>query len=151
MIFLEYETLEPIDALLWHAYPKHESIMETYNVGELTVEVLDHPGLRSSIDLAVIAFSLLVFHKNEIIAVFQIEQEDLRSLAEKLGCSIRELQNEYRTKGMLSNPRVYIYTKEQRKDEGPYEEELTFFSAREFLLELMCDTFDLLSDPVLRG
>ena len=79
MIFLEYETLEPIDAMLWHAYPKHESIIETYDVGELTVEVLDHPSLRSSIDLAVVAFSLLVFRNNEIIAVFQIEQEDLRS------------------------------------------------------------------------
>ncbi|NLK13706.1 MAG: hypothetical protein GX313_02995, partial [Spirochaetales bacterium] len=137
--------------MLWHAYPKHESIIETYDVGELTVEVLDHPSLRSSIDLAVVAFSLLVFHKNEIIAVFQIEQEDLRSLSERLGCSIRELQDEYRTKGTLSDPRVYVYTKERRNDEGPYEEELTFFSAREFLLELMCDTFDLLFDPVLRG
>src|SRR5690554_3873327 len=151
MIFLDYETLDPIDPLVWHAYPEHEENIETYDVGELTVELLDHPPLRSSIDLAQVAYSALVSYKNEVVALFQIEEEDLRALSEQLGCSLRELQDEYGTKGVFGKPQVFIYTKDSRKDEGLYEDELTFFAAREFLLELVCDTFDLMSNPILRG
>ncbi|MFA5699208.1 MAG: hypothetical protein WC954_05695 [Sphaerochaeta sp.] len=150
MLFLDYQSLEPIDPMLWHAYPKHEGVVETYDVGELSAHIINHPALRGSYDLVSVAFSLLVTYHEEVIALFQIEQEDLRSLAEHLGTSIRDLQEEYGTKATFSEPRVYIYTKDQRKDEGRYEEGLSYLEAREFLLELFCDTFDLLSDPVLR-
>jgi len=44
--------------------------------------------------------------------------------------------------------RGYVYTNDVREDLGPYEGGMDMQSIRIFLLETVCDTFDILSEPV---
>ena len=80
--------------------------------------------------------------------VVSLEQEDLRSLSHKLGCSLRELQSDYQTKANFSELRSFLYTKDTREDLGPYEDKLDLQVLRLFLLDTVCDNLDIVEAPV---
>jgi hypothetical protein len=65
-----------------------------------------------------------------------------------MGISLRELQDEYQTKGNFSELRGFVYSDSTREDQGIYDGDMDLQSIRIFFLETVCDTFDILSEPV---
>jgi len=140
-----------IDPLIWHSFPdENDGILadEIWKCGTLVCTMLKNPACKSGEDLVNIPYSMIVKRGKKVILAVSLEQEDLRSLSYKLGCSLRELQEDYQTKGYFSELRGYVYTNEVREDLGPYEGGMDMQSIRIFLLETVCDTFDILSEPV---
>ncbi len=65
-----------------------------------------------------------------------------------MGISLRELQEDYQTKGNFSELRGFVYSDVTREDLGVYDGDMDLQSIRIFFLETVCDTFDILSEPV---
>ncbi|NBK23308.1 MAG: hypothetical protein EOM68_14915 [Spirochaetia bacterium] len=140
-----------IDPLIWHSFPdERDGVLadEIWKCGDLVCTLLKDPACKSGEDLVRIPYSMVVQRKRKTILVVSLEQEDLRSLSYKLGCSLRELQDEYQTKGYFSENRAYLYTALEREDLGLYDGDMDLQSIRIFFLETICDTFDILSEPV---
>ena len=140
-----------IDPLIWHSFPdERDGVLadEIWKCGDLVCTLLKDPACKSGEDLVRIPYSMVVQRKRKTILVVSLEQEDLRSLSYKLGCSLRELQDEYQTKGYFSENRAYLYTALEREDLGLYDGDMDLQSIRIFFLETICDTFDILSEAV---
>ncbi|MDD3930250.1 MAG: hypothetical protein PHY87_10665 [Sphaerochaeta sp.] len=152
---LDSLTQPVIDPLIWHSFPdERDGILtdEIWKCGDLVCTLLKDPACKSGEDLVRIPYSVVVQRKGKTILAVSLEQEDLRSLSYKLGCSLRELQDEYQTKGYFSELRAYLYTALEREDLGLYDGDMDLQSIRIFFLENICDTFDILSEPVqLKG
>jgi hypothetical protein len=148
---LDPVTQQVIDPLIWHSFPdERDGVLadEIWKCGDLVCRLLKDPACKSGEDLVRIPYSMVVQRKRKTILAVSLEQEDLRSLSYKLGCSLRELQDEYQTKGYFSENRAYLYTALEREDLGLYDGDLDLQSIRIFFLETICDTFDILSEPV---
>jgi len=151
LMLLDPKTQPAIDALIWHSFPdEKDGILadEIWKCGTLVCTILKNPASKSGEDLVNIPYSMIVKRGKKVILAVSLEQEDLRSLSYKLGCSLRELQEDYHTKGNFAELRGYVYTNQVREDLGPYEGGMDLQSIRVFLLETVCDTFDILSEPV---
>ncbi len=147
---LDSLTQPVIDPLIWHSFPdERDGILadEIWKCGDLVCTLLKDPACKSGEDLVRIPYSAVVQRKGKTILAVSLEQEDLRSLSYKLGCSLRELQDEYQTKGYFSELRAYLYTALEREDLGLYDGDMDLQSIRIFFLENICDTFDILSEP----
>lgn len=83
-----------------------------------------------------------------LVLSVSIERDDLRSLAETAGTKLRELQEEYGTRGYFGPLRGKIYTADEYEDLGPCEEYRTIDEARQFLLDTVCDTLDIVQEPI---
>ncbi len=140
-----------IDTLIWHSFPDEtDGVMhdERYQCGPLVCTMLHAPSCVNGSDLVFIPYAMIAKRGNDTIFAVTLEQEDLRSLSYKLGVSLRELQEDYQTKGNFSELKGYLYTNEHREELGVYEGTLDVQSVRIFFLETICDTFDILSVPV---
>ncbi len=149
-MLLDSLTQPVIDPLIWHSFPdERDGILtdEIWKCGDLVCTLLKDPACKSGEDLVRIPYSAIVQRKGKTILAVSLEQEDLRSLSYKLGCSLRELQEEYQTKGYFSEIRAYLYTALEREDLGLYDGDMDLQSIRIFFLENICDTFDILSEP----
>lgn len=149
-MLLDYTELEKIDPLMWHSLPDvKDGIIsdEIWKCGEVVCTMLKSPACKSGEDLVSIPYAMSVTHKGKLVMVVALEQEDLRSLSYKLGCSLKELQNDYQTKGNFSELRSFLYTKEIREDLGPYEEKLDLQVLRLYFLDTICDTLDIVEAP----
>lgn len=148
---LDITTLEKIDPLMWHSLPDIKDgviLDEIWKCGEAVCTMLKKPACKSGEDLVFIPYAMAVTYKGKLVLVVSLEQEDLRSLSYKLGCSLKELQSDYQTKGNFSEIRSFLYTKETREDLGPYEDTLDLQVLRLFFLDTVCDTLDILEAPV---
>ncbi len=149
-MILDITELKKIDPLLWHSLPDvTDGVLsdEIWKCGDVICTMLKKPSCKSGEDLVFIPYAMAVSHKGKLKMVVSLEQEDLRSLSYKLGCSLKELQSDYQTKGNFSELRAFLYTKETREDLGPYEEELDLQVVRLFFLDTVCDNLDIVEAP----
>jgi len=150
-MILDINTLKKIDPLMWHSLPDvtdgviHDEI---WKCGEVVCTMLKGPACKSGEDLVFIPYAMAVTHNGKLKLVVSLEQEDLRSLSQKLGCSLKELQNDYQTKGNFSELRSFLYTKDTREDLGPYEDKLDLQVLRLYFLDTVCDNLDIVEAPV---
>ncbi|MGB4405872.1 MAG: hypothetical protein WBI82_03320 [Sphaerochaeta sp.] len=150
-MILDITTLKKIDPLMWHSLPDvTDGIIhdEIWKCGEAVCTMLKSPACKSGEDLVAIPYAMAVTYKGKLVLVVSLEQEDLRSLSYSLGCSLKELQNDYQTKGNFSELRSFLYTKDTREDLGPYEEKLEVQVLRLFFLDAVCDNLDIVEAPV---
>jgi len=150
-MILDIMTLKKIDPLLWHSLPDvNDGVIhdEIWKCGKVVCTMLKSPACKSGEDLVLIPYAMAVTHNGKLILVVSLEQEDLRSLSLKLGCSLKELQSDFQTKGNFSEPRCFLYTRETREDLGPYEEKIDQQVLRLFFLDTVCDNLDILEAPV---
>lgn len=148
---LDATTQPMIDPLIWHTFPdERDGIMpdEIWKCGPLVCTLLKNPACRNGEQLVSIPYSMIVKRDGDIILAVSLEKEDLRALSYKLGISLKEMQEEYQTKGNFAELRGYVYSDITREDLGIYDEEMDLQSIRIFFLETICDTFDILSEPV---
>ncbi|WP_320129973.1 hypothetical protein [uncultured Sphaerochaeta sp.] len=149
-MLLDAVTVEPIDTLSWHSLPDNkDGVMkgETWKCGDLVCTLLNHPRCLSGEDLVSIPYAMSVKRGKDLIFVVSLEQEDLRSLSLQLGCSLREMQEDYETKAIFGPLHGFVYAQE-REDLGLYDEGLDIQHIRLFFLETICDTFDIVEPPV---
>ena len=150
-MILDITELKKIDPLMWHSLPDvTDGIMhdEIWKCGDVECTLLKSPACKSGEDLVAIPYAMSVTHKGMLKMVVSLEKEDLRSLSHKLGCSLKELQSDFQTKGNFSELRGFLYTKEKREDLGPYEDELDLQVLRLFFLDTVCDNLDIMEAPV---
>ena len=149
-MFLDPDNQPPIDALIWHSLPDETTrALQRWQIGSLVGILYKNPPTRSRESLVAIPFSLVIKRDGETILVVSLEMEDLRSLALHFGCPLRQLQEEYQTKGNFAPVYGYRYAGEQREMLGPYTGGLSGEEAAAFLLEAALDIFDLVDDPQL--
>jgi len=149
-MFLDPDTQESVDALIWHSLPDEAARpLQYWQIGSLVGILYKNPPTRLPESLVALPYSLVVKRSHTSILVVSLEMEDLRSLSQSLGCPLRQLQEEYQTKGIFGPVYGYLYTDERRESLGLYTESLTDEAAAAFLLEAVLDTFDLIDDPVL--
>lgn len=149
-MFLDPETQPAIDPLIWHALPDPASRpLGRWALGSLTAIFYKNPPTRSSESLVALPYSLVVQRSGQTILVVSLEMEDLRSLALTLGCSLRELQTEYQTKGVFGPVYGFLYSRGERQGLGLYTDSLSDAAAASFLMEAALDIFDLIDEPVL--
>ena len=147
---LDITELKKIDSLIWHSLPDvKDGILsdEIWKCGEVVCTMLKIPACKSGEDLVFIPYAMAVRYKGELVLVVSLEQEDLRALSYTLGCSLKELQNDYQTKGNFSELRGFLYTRDSREDLGPYEDELDLQVLRLFFLDTICDSLDIVAAP----
>ncbi|MDY0288759.1 MAG: hypothetical protein RBR15_08045 [Sphaerochaeta sp.] len=150
-MILDITELEKIDPLMWHSLPDvTDGVIPTeiWKCGDALCTMLKSPACKSGEDLVFIPYAMAVTYKKRLVMVVSLEKEDLRSLSLKLGCSLKELQNDFQTKGNFSELRAFLYTKETREDLGPYEDALNLQVLRLFFLDTVCDTLDIMEAPV---
>ncbi len=148
---LDITELEKIDSLIWHSLPDvTDGIIhdEIWKCGDAVCTMLKGPACKSGEDLVFIPYAMAVTYKKKLVLVVSLEQEDLRSLSYKLGCSLKELQSDFQTKGNFSELRSFVYTKDTREDLGPFEEKLDLQVLRLFFLDTICDALDIVEAPV---
>ncbi|MGE4453093.1 MAG: hypothetical protein AB7D92_01045 [Sphaerochaeta sp.] len=149
-MYLDVTTQPMIDPLIWHAFPDvRDGIVadEIWKCGPLVCTLLKNPSCRNGEQLVSIPYSMVVRRDDMIILAVSLEREDLRALSYTMGISLKELQEEYQTKGHFSELRGYVYSNEVREDLGIYDGDMDLQSIRIFFLETVCDTFDILSEP----
>jgi hypothetical protein len=147
---LNPDMLIEIDRLLWHSLPdENATVHQSYRIEDLTLSILRRPASRGAERLADILWAAIVTYQGRWIYVLALEREDLRSLADSLGCSLRSLQREYGTRSEYSEIHTYSYTAEERLDHGLWDDVLDAEEVIPYLLEMICDTFDLVDEPVL--
>ena len=150
-MLLDITKLEKIDPLMWHSLPDVKDGVisdEIWKCGDALCTMLKSPACKSGEDLVFIPYAMAVTYKGKLVLVVTLEQEDLRSLSHKLGCSLKELQSDYQTKANFSELRSFLYTKDTREDLGPYEDKLDLQVLRLFLLDTVCDNLDIVEAPV---
>lgn len=149
-MFLDPDTQERVDALIWHSLPDESTrALQYWRIGSLVGVLYKNPPTRSNESLVAIPFSLVVKRGSETILVVSLEMEDLRSLALRFGCPLRQLQEEYQTKGSFAPVYAYRYAGDQREPLGPYGGSLSDAEATAYLLEAALDIFDLVDEPHL--
>jgi hypothetical protein len=149
-MFLDVATVEPIDTLFWHSIPDmQDGVMqdEIWKCGDLVCTMLDHPRCNSGEDLVSIPYAMGAQRDGELVLVVSLEQEDLRAFSLRLGCSLRELQEEYGTKSNFGPLHGFVYGQE-REDLGVYDDSMDLQTLRVFFLDAICDTFDIVEPPV---
>lgn len=149
-MLLDVTTVEPIDALSWHSLPDiQDGVLkdEVWKCGDLVCTLLDNPRCKSGEDLVLIPYAMSVKRGKDLVLVVSLEQDDLRSLSLKLGCSLKELQEDYGTKSNFGPLHGFIYSQE-REDLGIYDDPMDLQSLRVFFLDTVCDTFDIVDPPV---
>ncbi len=163
-MLVDFNSLAPIEKIQWHFLPNPEDGWipgEIYRCQDALCILQKQPVCVSQDDLIAVEWSASVFRKRrqasgrfkkpldayEQVLSVSIEREDLRALAEASGTDLRELQEEYGTKGYFSSCRCKVYSAEEYEDLGPCENFIRLEDARQFLLEAVCDTLDIVAKP----
>ena len=94
-------------------------------------------------------YALTVNYKDKCIFSASIEEDDLRSLSSMLGESIKELQAEYGVRGFYGKPMISLYGNGEKESLGHYLGSENEDDVISFLLSLVYDTFDTVSDAEL--
>ena len=95
-------------------------------------------------------FAISVFdHHGKHILSAVLEQTDYRELARMTGEQLKAYTG--KTGQRFSDISAVVYLPDERKDFGLYDDEMTFETAREFLLGLVADELDVIGEPVFKG
>ena len=125
-----------------------ERVAKRFKAGD--VEILFEKGPRSLAgqDLMYIQYALIALYKGQYKYAVTVEKTDLRSLPSSLGLSVKELQNDYGTKGFYVEPKVFQYGDGEREEFGPLAEEEKDEYILPFLMDILLDSIDSAEDPV---
>ncbi len=142
------DSLQPIQTIRWHLMPNPRTAGTTYTLGAARCVFQHRPPCVSNDDMVAISWAMQVYRGKDLVLTLSLEQEDLRSMSELSGVPLRDLQEEYGTRGYLGPVRTKLFTCEVYEDLGPYEGSLKEEDACRFLLDTVADTLDIVDDPI---
>lgn len=116
-----------------------------YSAEGLDVRFMRMPKPLSDTSLVSIEYSLAALYKGEYIYSVAIEHEDLRELSSYLGVSVKELQNDYQTKGFFTPSHIVAYGDGKKEDLGliTAKDESAIF---QILSDTLLDSLDIIEE-----
>lgn len=144
------DTAPVVDTLLWHGIIDATTGIlsdERYTLGGLTLQMHQNPSLLQGADLVYVPYAASLWRGNSLILLVAIEEEDYRSLAQALGCSVREILEEKQTRSYFGAPRLVAYGGSDREDLEPFEGKLDYPTAKAILQEWVCDIIETMEEP----
>ncbi len=139
------ENLLPLDSLTWHSIPSEDYGVvndECYKVNKYELKLLKNPLTLSGENLVAIEYSMIVKVDGDIILALNLEKDDLRALSSSFGCSLREIQEDYKTKSNYGPLHCVLYSHEEKEDMGQYTGEMDLMTLRIFFMDILLDTLD---------
>lgn len=146
---VDINDLKPLDALAWHSVPSEEYGIvkeECYKVGEYELIMLKTPLTLSQENLVFIEYSMIVKHKSKMILAINLEKDDIKGLATSFCCSIKSLQEEYKTKSYYGPLHCVLYSHDEKEDLGPYTGDTDLMSLKIFFMDVLLDTLDCMDE-----
>lgn len=125
-----------------------DKVVKRYKAGEVDILFEKGPRTLSGQDLVYIQYALVALYKGSYKYAVTVEKLDLRSLASSSGVSVKELQNDYGTKGFFVDAKVYQYGDGEREEFGPLQEVEKDEFILPFLMDILLDSIDSGEDPV---
>lgn len=148
-MLIDVETSRSITAEDISCAPRtEERVARRFRAGEVDILFEKAPRSLAGQDLMYIQYALVAMYRGEYKYAVTVEKTDLRSLASSLGISVKELQNDYGTKGFYVEPKVFLYGDGEREEFGPLQEEEKDEYILPFLMDILLDSIDSGEDPV---
>ena len=146
---IDTNNLLPLDALAWHSLPSEEYGVikeECYKVGDYELIMLKAPMTLGNENLAYIEYSMIAKLNGEMVLAINLEKDDLRELGSFFGCSLKQIQEDYKTKSNYGPQHCVLYSHDEKEDMGVYTGETDLMSLKIFFMEVLLDTLDCLDD-----
>lgn len=128
---------------------KDSAVKSRYTLDGMEIRYHRGPELRGDDVMIFTPYAVTVHYKDKCIFSASIEEDDLRSLSSMLGESIKELQAEYGVRGFYGKPMISLYSNGEKESLGHYLGSENEDDVISFLLSLVYDTFDTVSDAEL--
>lgn len=128
---------------------KDSAVKSCYTLDGMEIRYHRGPELRGDDVMIFTPYAVTVHYKDKCIFSASIEEDDLRSLSSMLGESIKELQAEYGVRGFYGKPMISLYGNGEKESLGHYLGSENEDDVISFLLSLVYDTFDTVSDAEL--
>ena len=109
-----------------------------------------NPSLRQGADLVFVPYAASLWREGRLILVVALEQEDYRSLAQSFGCSVREIQEERKTRSLFGPPKIIAYAADEREELEAFEGALDFPEVKKTLFEWVADIIDTMVATVVQ-
>ncbi|MGD6732001.1 MAG: hypothetical protein ACPKMZ_13140 [Pleomorphochaeta sp.] len=148
-MYIDNYNLKPLDALAWHSVPSDEYGVlkdECYKVGEYELIMLKNPITMSNENLVEIEYSMVAKKNGKIILAINLEKDDLKGLAASFGCSLKDVQEDYKTKSYYGPKHCVLYSHDEKEDMGVYTGDTDLMSLRIFFMDILLDTLDCLDE-----
>ncbi len=148
---IDKDQTEPIETYLWHGIiDVTTGILSdgVYSLSGLRLQMHRNPSLLQGADLVYVPYAASLWREDDLILIVSVEQEDYRAIAHSLGCPVREIQEEKKTRAFFGSPRIIAYAGAKREDLEPFEGELEYAAVKDALFEWVCDIIETMDDPV---
>ena len=130
--------------------PSYSSnVIKKFKLNDVEIVFQKTPAAISGEDIVYNHYSLQAMYEDNIVFIVTIESFDLRSLANELHLSVKDLRNEYGVKGNLSKPEVVLYSEDRKDIVEPYEEELKDEYALPYMMDYLLDSLALDADDLI--
>lgn len=151
-MLVDINSAEVIGKYDYPSLPEAEcNVVRRYRAGNVEISFLRTPRCAGGEDLTYIHYSLVARTGDGVICVVSAESLDLRSLALSLGCSVKDVQRDYGTKGFLSPASLVIYGNGQRDDLGPVQLEMKEEFVLPYMMDYLLDSLDLADELEIIG
>lgn len=144
-MYLDLDNMKPITSLSWHSIPSEKYGIikdECYKVGNYKLIMLKQPLTLSNENIVEIEYSMIVKYNNDNILTINLEKDDLRALALKFNCSLKEMQEEYNTKGVYGPLHSVLYSNNEREDLGIYTGDKNIRDLSLFFIDTLLDALE---------
>lgn len=98
---IDKDQTEPIETYLWHGIiDATTGILSdgVYSLSGLRLQMHRNPSLLQGADLVYVPYAASLWREDDLILIVSVEQEDYRAIAQSLGCPVREIQEEKKTR-----------------------------------------------------
>lgn len=144
-MFLNLENIKPIESVDWLSIPSEEyGVMkeECYKVGKYELIMLKNPITVSNESLVDISYSMIAKLEGKNVLTINIERDDLRALADRFHCNVKEVQEDYKTKSNYGDWSYVLYSKEDREVLEKYTGDFNVQDLSIYFYETLLDTLE---------
>ena len=126
-----------------------KGVIKRYELEGMELHFIKNALPKNPQSVVSITYAMTVENDGEYIYAISLEKEDLRVLSSMLGVSVKELQQDYGTKGFFGQEHVVMYGDGRREDLGPYSGAIDEEAILNYFLDAIYDSFDTVEDAVL--
>ena len=129
--------------------PKYSSnIIKRFKADDVEIIFQKAPVSVSGEDLVFNHYAMQAMYEDNVIFIVTLESFDLRSLANELHLSVKELRDEYGVRGNLSKGEIVLYSEDRKETVEVYEEEMKDEVVLSYLMEYTIDALSLDDDEI---
>lgn len=138
---------EPLDFYRFPNIPTpNKGVIKRFKLEGMELSFMRNAIPQNPQSVVSISYSMIVENEGDMLYAISLEKEDLRVLSSMLGVSVKELQQDYGTKGFFGPDHIVMYGDERREDLGLYAGEKSEEAILNYFLEAVYDSFDSAED-----